>query len=113
MRDDFAVFILTHGRADNIKTLKALKKGNYTGKWYIVIDNEDDTADEYYKRYGDRVIMFDKLAISKTFDTADTFSDRRTIVYARNACFDIAKQVGVSTFWSWMMIIIHSITADQ
>lgn len=26
MRDDFAVFILTHGRADNVETMKALKK---------------------------------------------------------------------------------------
>lgn len=26
MRDDFAVFILSNGRPDNIKTLRALKK---------------------------------------------------------------------------------------
>lgn len=42
--------------------------------------------------------MFDKLAISKTFDTADTFEDRRTIVYARNACWDIAKERGYRYF---------------
>jgi len=97
-RDDFAVFILSHGRADRIHTLKSLEKSNYTGKWYVVIDNEDKTADEYYKRYGDRVLMFDKLEMSKTFDTADLSQDRRTIVYARNACFDLAKQVGVKYF---------------
>lgn len=96
--NNFAVFILSHGRPDRIKTLDTLKKGNYTGKWYIVIDNEDKTADEYYKRYGDKVIMFDKLAVSKTFDTADTFKDRRTIVYARNACFDIAEKLGLDYF---------------
>ncbi len=39
--DDFAVFILTHGRPDTIRTLDTLKRGNYTGKWYLVIDNED------------------------------------------------------------------------
>ena len=44
--DNFAVFILSHGRPDHIKTLKALQKGHYTGKTYIVIDNEDDTAGE-------------------------------------------------------------------
>ena len=27
MRDDFAVFILTHGRADNVVTLKFLLRG--------------------------------------------------------------------------------------
>ena len=32
MRDDFAVFILTHGRADNVATIKALRRGDYSGK---------------------------------------------------------------------------------
>lgn len=94
----FAVFILSHGRADRIHTLKSLERGNYTGDWYIVIDNEDKTADEYYARYGDRVIMFDKLEQSRKFDTADNFQDRRTIVYARNACFDIAERLGIEYF---------------
>lgn len=95
----FAVFILSHGRPNNVITLNTLKKCGYTGDWYIVIDNEDDTADEYYKNFGrERVIMFDKLAVAQTFDTADTFEDRRTIVYARNACFDIAKRLGIKYF---------------
>ena len=98
MRDDFAVFILTHGRPDKVVTLNSLMAGNYSGKWYIVIDNEDDTEDEYRRLFGDKVLQFDKLAISKTFDTADLAEDRRTIVYARNACFDLAKQVGVRYF---------------
>ena len=98
MRDDFGVFILSHGRPDRVKTLKSMEKGGYTGKWWIVIDNEDDTAPEYYKRYKDRVIMFDKLEVSKTFDTADTSQERRTIVYARNACFAIAKELGLEYF---------------
>ena len=41
MRNDFAVLILSHGRPNNIKTIKALENANYTGKYYIVIDNED------------------------------------------------------------------------
>lgn len=95
----FTVFILSHGRPNNVKTLKALQKGNYTGDWYIVIDNEDKTANEYYKRFGrDKVIMFDKLAVSKTFDTADNFKERRTVVYARNACFGIARELGYKYF---------------
>lgn len=96
--DSFAVFILTHGRPDNVRTLKSLYAGNYTGKIYLVIDNEDDTADEYKALYGDMVVMFDKLAVSKTFDTADNFSDRRTVVFARNACFGIAKDLGIKYF---------------
>ena len=96
--DDFAVFILTHGRPDRIHTLKTLEKQGYTGDWYLVIDNEDKMADEYYKNYGDKVIMFDKKAISLTFDTADLSDDRRAIVYARNACFQIAKELGIKYF---------------
>lgn len=98
MRDDFAVFILTHGRPEKIVTLNSLKVGNYSGKWYIVIDNEDDKEDEYRKLYGDKVLQFDKLEISKTFDTVDLSEDRRTIVYARNACFELAKEIGVRYF---------------
>lgn len=97
--DDFSVFILTHGRPDTIHTLDTLKRGNYTGKWYLVIDNEDMQAERYYEKYGkERVIMFDKLAISKTFDTADLSQERRAIVYARNACFQIAKDLNLKYF---------------
>lgn len=98
MRGDFAALILAHGRPDNIKALRALKSGNYAGRLYIVIDNEDDTADRYRELYGDKVIQFDKLAESKKFDTADLSEDRRAIVYARNACFDIAEQLGLEYF---------------
>ena len=96
--NDFAVFILSHGRPNNVVTVKTLKKANYTGDWYIVIDNEDDTEQEYRKNFKDKVIQFDKLAVSKTFDTADTQTDRRTVVYARNACFELAKQLGYKYF---------------
>ena len=98
MRDDFAVFILTHGRPDKIITLKSLLEGNYTGRYYIVIDNEDDTEAEYRRIYGDKVLQFDKLEVSKRIDTADLSEDRRTIVYARNVCFDLAEQIGVRYF---------------
>ena len=32
MRNDFAVFILTHGRADNVITLKSLLRGGLHGE---------------------------------------------------------------------------------
>jgi hypothetical protein len=98
MREDFAAFILTHGRADRVETFKTLRNCGYTGKIYIVIDDEDKTADEYRKRYGDMVLQFGKADIAKTFDEGDNFNDRRAIIYARNACFDLARQVGVKYF---------------
>lgn len=30
--------------------------------------------------------------------TGDNFGDRRTVIYARNACFDIAKELGLVYF---------------
>lgn len=42
MRDDFGVFIITHGRANEQITLKTLKKCGYSGKVFLVIDDEDE-----------------------------------------------------------------------
>ena len=98
MIKNFAAFILSHGRANNVITYDTLIKTGYTGDIYIIIDNEDKTAKEYYDKFGDKVVMFDKKKIAKTFDEADNFNDRRAIVYARNACFDIAKDLGIKYF---------------
>lgn len=98
MASDYAVFIVSHGRPDNIATLNALKKGNYSGDTYIIIDNEDDSADEYKRRYGDMVIQFDKSEVAKWTDTADAVEDHRGVVYARNECFNIAKRLGLEYF---------------
>lgn len=98
MRDDFCAFILTHGRPDRVHTYKTLLRAGYTGKIFIVIDDEDKTAGEYRKRYGDKVLQFCKKDVAKTFDEADNFDDRRAIVYARNVCWQLAEQVGCKYF---------------
>ena len=97
--NEFAVFILSHGRPDNVITFDTLKKQGYTGKVFIIIDNEDKTSEQYYSRFGkENVIMFDKIEVSKTFDSADNFDDRKCIIYARNACFEIAERLGYEYF---------------
>jgi len=99
MLDDFAVFILSHGRADNVITYKTLQRAGYTGRVFIIIDNEDEQAEKYYQNFGrDKVIMFDKAAIAETFDEGDNFQDRRAVIYARNACWDIAERLGIEYF---------------
>lgn len=99
LRDDFCVFILTHGRADRVYTYKTVKKEGYTGPVFIVIDNEDDKKEEYIRRYGEKsVVIFDKFERAKKTDTPDISQDRRTIVYARNECFDIAERLGYRYF---------------
>lgn len=98
MRDDFCVFILSHGRADNVITWKALDECGYTGKRYIVIDDEDEQGEAYRKKYPDAILEFSKKEIEKEFDTFDNRDERRTVVFARNACFHLANDLGVKYF---------------
>lgn len=95
---NFVAFILSHGRADRVVTYDSLKKSGYTGRIVIVLDNEGPSAPEYISRFGsENVVIFDKAAIAETFDEGVP-GDRRTIVYARNACFDIARKLGYRYF---------------
>lgn len=95
--DKFAVFILSHGRANNVKTLRTLKNANYTGRTIIICDNEDDQIEEY-KKLGKEVIIFDKEEEMKHTDTEDNFKDHRLVVYARNVCHKIAKDLDLNYF---------------
>ena len=98
MRNDFAVLILSHGRVDNIPTIKMLEKCGYTGKWYIVIDDEDKQADRYFQKYGNRVIQFNKQNAIDNTDVMDSFNKRGIVVPARNIAFEIAKNLGLKYF---------------
>ncbi|MFQ6242865.1 hypothetical protein ACNSO7_24525 [Yersinia enterocolitica] len=98
MRNDFCVFILTHGRPEKVYTWDLLARSGYTGKTYIVVDDEDKTRQQYIERFGDKVLVFSKAEIASRFDEADNFGDRRSIFYARNACFELAGQVGCKYF---------------
>lgn len=98
MIEDFAAFILTHGRPDRVHTLETIRRFGYTGPVYLVVDDEDKTLPEYRERYGDKVLVFSKREIADHFDEMDNFQDRRSVVYARNACWDLARKVGVKNF---------------
>lgn len=98
MRDDFCVFILTHGRPDRVITYDTIRKSGYTGKVYIVIDDEDKKEDAYREKYGDMVLQFSKSEVASSFDEGDNFDDRRAIFYARNACWALAERVGCRYF---------------
>jgi len=99
MRSDFVAFILTHGRPNDVITHRSLLSAGYTGPLFLVIDNEDETVDEYRRNFGaENVIVFDKKAMASRIDEANNFDDRRVIVHARNACFDIAARLGFKFF---------------
>lgn len=98
MRDDFAVFILSHGRPNRIYTLRSLNRVGYTGDYYIVVDDEDEALERYKTKFGDKVIVFSKQeAIEKT-DRGVNLDNRQIVCPARNQCFAIAKDLGYSYF---------------
>lgn len=97
-KNDFVVFILTHGRVDNQYTYRSLCEQGYTGRCVFILDNEDEQVEEYKRRYGEEnCYVFDKLEMSKRIDEVFR-GDRRVIVYARNACFDAARDLGYKYF---------------
>lgn len=99
MRDDFAIFICTHGRPDKQLTLKALLESNYTGKYYLVLDDTDKTIQRYIDNYGaDKIIVFDKNHYINTVDTASNNPSYKCILYAKCAVEDIAKELNLSCF---------------
>lgn len=99
MRDDFAILIISHGRADNLITIKTLNDCGYTGNWYIIIDNEDKQADKYFHNFGkEHVIMFDKYKKSMEVDTCDVQRERNASIFAREVCFEIAKRLRLTYF---------------
>lgn len=98
MTTDYAVFILSNRRADRVYTIPTLREHGYTGKIYIVIDDEDPTAEAYYKNFGEDVLMFCKEDIEKNYDTGDNWCEKRVVFHARNAVWDLAEKLGYKYF---------------
>jgi len=98
MKVKFCVFIISHGRANNVITYKTLRKCGYSGAIKIIIDDEDKQQREYRKNFSDSVIVFNKSNIAKTTDNGDNFRNYRSTTHARNACFGIAKQLEIESF---------------
>ena len=96
-----AVFILTHGRPDNVITYQTLRRQGYTGKIYLIVDDEDKTIRDYKNTYEDEVIVFSKKAYQDKFDIMDNFAGNKVIVYARNACYDIARKLRLDYFFEY------------
>lgn len=99
MSKKLAVFILTHGRADRVYTYDALRKCGYTGRIYLMVDDEDKQIEDYRRLYGDQVIVFCKQDAVDITDSGDNFKKRNSVVYARNWNFVVAKELGLDYFW--------------
>lgn len=97
MRDGFGAFILTHGRPHAVQTVRALHRGGYTGPWWLVLDDEDDTREEYEREWGaERILVFTKDDTAQ--DMADNGGSRSVVLYARNAVDPFAQALGLTHY---------------
>jgi hypothetical protein len=53
------------------------------------------------EKYRDDVIVFSKSEYRGKFDIMDNFQGNKVIVYARNACYDIARKLGLDYFFEF------------
>jgi len=98
MNSDFCAFILTHGRPDNVKTEKTLRARGYTGKIFYIVDDKDKTLPKYIENFGSDVVVFSKMEIATETDPCDNFNNFASVLFARNATFGIAENLGYKYF---------------
>lgn len=93
--DNFAIFILTNNRPNKVITLNTLKRSGYTGKVYLVLDDEDTSIEQYRELHGrDNILVFSKKEAARYTDVGDGQPNLRGVVYARNASQKLAQELG-------------------
>lgn len=96
---DFAIFIISHGRANLTMTEDKLRNGGYTGKIIYVVDDTDKELDSYIKRHGnEKVFVFNKRFTQFKSDRMDNFYNLNATLFARNIAWDVAKELGLKSF---------------
>lgn len=99
MLNNFAIFILTHGRPNAQHTLNTLIRLGYTGKYYLVIDDTDITIQDYIDNYGaENIIVFDKNHYINSVNIGTNKPMYKSILYAKCAGEDIARDLGLDAF---------------
>lgn len=99
-----SIFICTHGRPNAQYTLEALRNAGYHGRIILVTDDEDKTYNDYFINYGNgntynaELLQFDKQHYIDYIDTGVLEPKRKAILYAKCACEDSAKILGLDAF---------------
>ncbi|MEM5297645.1 hypothetical protein VSR82_25335 [Burkholderia sp. JPY481] len=98
-KHDFVVLIPTHRRPDHVLTYHTLRQHGYTGRIVLIVDNEDETIEQYRRNYAaNEIVVFDKAAAAAKAEAGDNFPARKTALYAFNATFEVAAQLGYTYF---------------
>lgn len=99
IKGNFAVFILAHENPDRVVTWTCLEKYGYTGKKYIVLDDQDKCISQFQDKYGkDNILLFSKDYAQTLFDIMDRGKNRGCAVFARAAIPKLARDVGCKYF---------------
>ena len=100
MREDFAVFITSYKRANNIVTINSLLDAGYTGNWYVIIEDNDPQLEEYKKRIPkEKLLLYNKKEQSKYYDSCDNFNILNTNLNSLSVVFYFAKLLGYKYFY--------------
>lgn len=94
---DFAVFIISHERVDRVESYTTLRNAGYTGKIYVVVDNEDTQLRRYLNSFINVLVYNKQLKINST-DTLTDKESRSSAVFARNAVEFYAKHLKLDAF---------------
>ena len=96
---EFCVFIISHGRPELRMTEDKIRDGGYTGRIIYVVDDTDETIEQYYANHGaSNVFCFSKRFVANESDRMDNFGSLRATLYVRNEMWNIAKELGVEAF---------------
>jgi hypothetical protein len=91
-----AVIIISHSRP-SCETYGALRAHGYSGKIFILVDDEDQTVESYKAKYKDCVHVYHKQDY-RLVDTCDNSSSLSAAVVARHACHDLAVSLGLDAY---------------
>lgn len=97
--DTVCVYVISNRRPDEVDTIDdALRHSFYSGPWYIVLDDEDPTREQYEAKYGtERIVVFPKQETIDSFDIGDNFGMSGSCV-PRAALWNIAREHGYRYF---------------
>lgn len=95
--------ILSRGRADRVLTHATLRASGWDREIVILLDDDDKTRGDYERICGrDPLVRIETFPVAEVRARTDTMvcsNDRRGgILFARNACFDVARRLGVRYF---------------
>lgn len=89
--NNYAHFIASYGKPENILTLSALQRVNTKYPIYIVVGTDDPKLEQYKQMY-DNLIVFDKADYRDKIDCIGSYiTSDKICTYSRLAIYDYAK----------------------